>query len=106
MKAFFSIPLLAVLALMFNQGALAEPSRVFFQETADIEAEGSLSVDIDYPFRGYGATAGLRAGAFGGVVLINSHADANGTRMGFSASSAGPASRDQPRSQPSSPPTT
>jgi len=88
MRHYFSFPLFILLSLMLNQGVFAEPSRVFFQETADIEAAGSISLELDYPFGAHGLSAGLRTGAFDGVILINSHAEA-GTRMGFARSSVG-----------------
>lgn len=76
------------LLLFLTQVVSAEPSRVFFQETTAIEKQGSISLDVDYPFSSNGLTAGLRIGAFGGVVLINSHSNL-ATYTGFQTSSAG-----------------
>jgi hypothetical protein len=77
------------LVLLAAQTALAEPSRLFFQETSAIEPNGSVSLDVFYPSTSLGYSAGLRIGAFDGVVLINSHNDFNVTRTGFRNSSAG-----------------
>jgi len=87
MKHYYSILLFVLTACLLVQAAVAEPSRVFSQETSDIEAAGSISLDLDYPFSPVGATTGLRIGAFDGVVLINSHPE-TGTRMGFANSSS------------------
>ena len=89
MKRFLIQTLSVSLLLLLTQIVSAEPSRVFFQETTAIEQQGSISLDVDYPFSGNGLTAGLRIGAFNGVVLINSHSDYTETRTGFSTSSAG-----------------
>jgi|GEM_PF-4928402 len=88
MKTFYSLPLFALLALIFSNSVLAEPSRMFSQETSAIESAGSISLDLDYPFSTAGLATGLRVGAFDGVVLINSHPDF-GTRMGLPGSSVG-----------------
>jgi len=88
MKTFYSLPLVALLALIFSSNVLAEPSRMFTQETSAIEAKGSISLDLDYNFASYAGATGLRLGAFDGVVLINSNPE-TGTNMGFSASSIG-----------------
>lgn len=89
MKRFLIQALSVSLLLLLVQVASAEPSRVFFQETTAIEPNGSISLDLYYPSSGYGYNAGLRIGAFGGVVLINSHPDFNETRTGFRTSNAG-----------------
>jgi len=92
MKRFLLQATSVSLLLLLAQLALAEPSRVFYQETTAIEPNGSVSLDLYYPSSGtggYGYDAGLRIGAFGGVVLINSHPDFNETRTGFRTSNAG-----------------
>ena len=88
MKNYYSLPLFALLVLFFCSSVLAEPSRMFTQETSAIEPKGSISLDLDYPFSSFGLSTGLRIGAFDGVVLINSNPD-TGTNMGFDTSSVG-----------------
>lgn len=88
MNRYLSLPLFALLAVMFNQNVFAEPSRMFSQETSAIETDGSVSLDLDYAFLSYGWNTGLRMGAFDGVLLINSNPE-TGTNMGLVGSSIG-----------------
>lgn len=90
MNKYIFSKLMLLIVFMFHQNVIAEPSRLFFQETAYIESNDSISLDLDYPFNSHGATAGLRMGAFDGVILINSHTETgSGTRMGFIRPNAG-----------------
>ena len=88
MKSYIFTALFVVAAILFTQNTLSEPSRLFTQQTAAIEPNGSAALDLDYPFTGAGFVTGLRIGSFDGVVMINSHPE-TGTRTGFDASSIG-----------------
>src|SRR2546428_14121896 len=66
--------LFALAAALAGTFAQAEPSRLFSQELGEVTKD--ISVDLDYNSTATGASsvglaAGLRIGAFGGEVLVN-----------------------------------
>jgi hypothetical protein len=66
--------------------AQAEPTRLFSQETAEVSKE--VSVDLDY-LGSNGLAGGLRIGAFGGEVLVNSKHNLDLANSGFSGGNIG-----------------
>lgn len=64
----------------------AEPTRLFSQETAEVSKE--VSVDLDY-VGSNGLAGGLRAGAFGGEVLVNSKNNLDLASSGFAGGNVG-----------------
>jgi hypothetical protein len=64
----------------------AEPTRLFSQETADVSKE--VSVDLDY-VGSNGLAGGLRIGAFGGEVLVNSKNNLDLANSGFTGGNVG-----------------
>ena len=75
---------LFALATMSVQAA--ETSRLFFEQTGNTLATDSVSVDLEYPFSQGAVATGLRAGALGGEVMINTASD---DVSGFASSSIG-----------------
>jgi hypothetical protein len=68
--------------------AQAEPTRLFSQETAEVSKE--VSVDLDYvAFGSNGLAGGLRIGAFGGEVLVNSKNNLDLAGSGFNGGNIG-----------------
>jgi hypothetical protein len=62
--------LFASVAALVGTFAQAEPSRLFSQELGEVTRD--ISVDLDYGIgTSLGVAAGLRIGAFGGEVLVN-----------------------------------
>ncbi len=83
MNKISTITLGGLLVAAISSAAYAEPTRTFSSETADIAANGSASLDLEY---GTGTTAGgtgVRIGAFGGEVFLNNN------NSGFASSSIG-----------------
>jgi hypothetical protein len=80
--------LLASAAALAGTFAQAEPSRLFVQELGEVSKD--ISVDLDYATgTSSGLAAGLRIGAFGGEVLVNTKNDFDLARSGFDAPNAG-----------------
>lgn len=73
----------------FAAAQAAEPTRLFSQETAEVSKE--LSVDLDYNTapNSVGLAGGLRIGAAGGEVLVNSRNPLDLSGSGFVGSSIG-----------------
>jgi hypothetical protein len=66
----------------------AEPSRLFVQELGEVSKD--ISVDLDYATgSSNGLAAGLRVGAFGGEVLVNTKNDLDLAGSGFDAPNLG-----------------
>lgn len=60
-----------VLLLLSGITNAAGPSRIFTQEMANITPKGVASVDMAYGYVSAGLDAGIRIGAFGGEVMLN-----------------------------------
>jgi hypothetical protein len=84
-----TLSLLVAATLTAATAAQAEPSRLFSQETG--ETSKDLSIDLDYNGapNSVGVAAGLRAGAFGGEMLVNSKTGAALDGSGFNTSNVG-----------------
>jgi hypothetical protein len=68
--------------------AQAEPTRLFSQETADVSKD--VSVDLDYVGgSSNGLAGGLRIGAFGGEVLVNTKHNFDLASSGFAGGNIG-----------------
>jgi hypothetical protein len=80
--------LFATAAAFAGTLAQAEPSRLFAQELGEVSKD--LSVDLDYATgTSNGLAAGVRVGAFGGEVLVNSKNELDLARSGFDAPNVG-----------------
>jgi hypothetical protein len=54
---------------------LTETSRLFFEQTGHTLAADTVSIDLEYSFISSAVATGLRAGALGGEVMLNSASD-------------------------------
>src|SRR3989442_14472174 len=84
--------LFALAAALAGTFAQAEPSRLFSQELGEVTKD--ISVDLDYNSTATGASsvglaAGLRIGAFGGEVLVNTKNALDLASSGFDTAGAG-----------------
>ena len=77
---------LSLLAITTISAQAADTSRIFFEQTATTLAKDTVSVDLEYSFISAAPATGVRVGAFGGEVMLNSAAD---TVSGFTFSSVG-----------------
>src|SRR6266571_2948710 len=84
--------LFALAAALAGTFAQAEPSRLFSQELGEVTKD--ISVDLDYNSTATGASsvglaAGLRIGAFGGEVLVNTKNALDLASSGFDTAGVG-----------------
>src|SRR2546426_3465962 len=84
--------LFALAAALAGTFAQAEPSRLFSQELGEVTKD--ISVDLDYNSTATGASsvglaAGLRIGAFGGEVLVNTKNALDLASSGFDTAGGG-----------------
>ncbi len=78
--------IVGMLALAAAVAAHADaPTRLLSQEMGHVAPDQSFSVDLDYQFTSTGLDGGLRIGAFGGEVLIDSKSltDFDGSTLAF-----------------------
>jgi len=87
MNKLHTIALGGVLAASISS-AFAEPSRTFFTETADVAANGSVSLDLEYIFADTAGGTGVRIGGMGGEILLN-NTNSSGDNGEFVSSSIG-----------------
>jgi hypothetical protein len=79
--------LFASAAALAGTFAQAEPSRLFSQELGEVTKD--ISVDLDYAGASLGVAAGLRVGAFGGEVLVNTKNALDLADSGFDTAGVG-----------------
>jgi hypothetical protein len=65
------------------------PTRLFVQETGEVSKEMSIDLDYNLGPSSSGLAGGLRIGAFGGEVLLNSKTDLSLDGSGFDGSNIG-----------------
>lgn len=70
MKIYSPLAVTGLLAIS-SSAVIAEPTRTFFTETAEVAAQGAASLDLDYAFTSDGFGTGVRFGAAGGEIQIN-----------------------------------
>lgn len=88
MNKLHTIALGGVLAASISS-AFAEPSRTFFTETADVAANGSVSLDLEYIFADTAGGTGVRIGGMGGEILLNNRNTPAGGTDEFLSTSIG-----------------
>lgn len=86
MKNTIRIVVLGLLSCGALSAHAAQSSRIFFEQTANTLSKNTASVDLEYSFLSAGLATGVRAGAFGGEVMLNTASDAI---SGFSFTSIG-----------------
>jgi len=85
-KTIHSLLFVSLSAVATASAQAADTSRFFTGETATTLKNGAVSLDLEYLFSSQGNATSLRAGAFGGEIMLNSATD---THSGFSDSSIG-----------------
>ncbi|MES0326882.1 MAG: hypothetical protein ABUK13_01710 [Gammaproteobacteria bacterium] len=85
-KTIHSLLFVSLSAVATASAQAADTSRIFFEQTATTLSKGDVSVDLEYSFISAGVATGIRAGAFGGEIMLNSASD---THTGFANSSIG-----------------
>lgn len=85
-KTIHSLLFVSLSAVATASAQAADTSRVFFSETATTLSKDAVSVDLEYSFISTGMTTGIRGGAFGGEIMLNTASDAI---TGFTTSGVG-----------------
>ncbi|MDH5649182.1 MAG: hypothetical protein OEY67_05955 [Gammaproteobacteria bacterium] len=90
MKTIYRIVLTGLLSAITCSAFAVDSSRVFFEQTAHTLPKDSVSVDLEYSFISSGLATGVRGGAFGGEVMLNTASDSVSgfafTSIGYKAS--------------------
>ena len=75
-KTIHSLLFISLSAVATASAQAADTSRFFFSETATTLSANNVSVDLEYSFISAGLATGIRGGALGGEVMLNTASNA------------------------------